>query len=220
MRSLLKKRSEKGPPASVQPRWHPNFRNPARLPDVKVVRTTFFVNFIAVAALAGTGLLFFYNEYRLYGLSASIRDWETQIAQNTAASDEAVGKFRKFLEHDARLQEVKTFLTARFQPTQLLVELARTLPDPFVLKALDLQAQAVLLRGFAAGEAEQASGLLSTYVATLRTDPWCKKHFATIETTAVNRDSSGRLNFEIALRFPAPAPAPKPSTPSSPLASK
>ena len=35
--------------SAVAPVWHPNFRNFERLPDTKVVRTTFFVNTAAQA---------------------------------------------------------------------------------------------------------------------------------------------------------------------------
>ena len=51
MRSLLKKKAEAA--ASQVPAWHPNFRNYQRLPDIKVVRTAFFINgFAALIAIA------------------------------------------------------------------------------------------------------------------------------------------------------------------------
>ena len=46
MLSLLKKKTEASP-ASLLPSWHPNFRRFEALPDIKPVRTAFFVNGIA-----------------------------------------------------------------------------------------------------------------------------------------------------------------------------
>ena len=54
MPPLLKKKSDAAA-VSLVPAWHPNFRNFEKLPDIKVVRTAFFVNgaalFLAVALL-------------------------------------------------------------------------------------------------------------------------------------------------------------------------
>ena len=47
MLSLLKKKSEAAAAPTV-PAWHPNFRNYEKLPDLKVVRTAFFVNGAAI----------------------------------------------------------------------------------------------------------------------------------------------------------------------------
>ena len=44
---LLSKKSDDQ--SEEEPLWHPNFRNYERLPDTKVVRTTFFVNTAAIA---------------------------------------------------------------------------------------------------------------------------------------------------------------------------
>ena len=50
MLSLLKKKSDAAAPAV--PAWHPNFRDYEKLPDVKVVRTAFFINAAAIVAFA------------------------------------------------------------------------------------------------------------------------------------------------------------------------
>jgi len=52
----------------ASPLWHTNFRNFERLPDTKVVRTTFFINTAAVALTLGLLLWLGYREYHLYNL--------------------------------------------------------------------------------------------------------------------------------------------------------
>ena len=45
---------------SVELPWHPNFRDLSALPDIKVVRSVFFVNFVALTAtLILTGIWLF-----------------------------------------------------------------------------------------------------------------------------------------------------------------
>ena len=56
MLSLLKKKKKPDAAASEAPQvpaWHPNFRNYQQLPDIKVVRTAFFVNGAAVFVALG-----------------------------------------------------------------------------------------------------------------------------------------------------------------------
>ena len=56
MLPFLKKKSEASAAPAV-PNWHPNFRNFEKLPDIKVVRTAFFVNGAAVSVALALGLV-------------------------------------------------------------------------------------------------------------------------------------------------------------------
>jgi len=71
MLSLLKKKPE-ATSASLIPAWHPNFRNYALLPDIKPVRTAFFVN--GISAFVAIGLLAFLGrgEYELHSVRSQI----------------------------------------------------------------------------------------------------------------------------------------------------
>ena len=204
MLSRLKKRSEKAA-APAQPRWHPNFRNFQRLPDIKVVRTTFFVNFVAIVAATASFLCFAYNEYRLHSLASSITEWEARTAASQTDSDAAVKLHRQFLEQEKRIDEIVAFQKAPFRPTELIVELGRLLPGSFYLSNLEVSAEKVVLRGTISDEADRASGLLSTFVTSLREDAWFKKQFPNISTTSVTREpNTGKLLFELALATPPP----------------
>ena len=56
MLPLLKKKSDADAAPAV-PAWHPNFRNYQKLPDIKVVRTAFFVNGIAILLVVAISFL-------------------------------------------------------------------------------------------------------------------------------------------------------------------
>ena len=51
MLPLLKKKTKAASSAPQMPAWHPSFRNYERLPDIKVVRTVFFVNAVAIGSV-------------------------------------------------------------------------------------------------------------------------------------------------------------------------
>ncbi|HUJ44290.1 MAG TPA: hypothetical protein VLW52_11850, partial [Opitutaceae bacterium] len=74
------------PQAPLVPAWHPNLRNVERLPDTKVVRTRFFVNFAAIAVGAALLLYFSYQEYRIKNLHHQVAEWQAQIDTNKKAS--------------------------------------------------------------------------------------------------------------------------------------
>lgn len=58
------------------PHWRPNFVNAAELPDIKVVRTNFIVNSIAVALALGMVFLIGKREYSARVLEAEVSNLE------------------------------------------------------------------------------------------------------------------------------------------------
>ena len=188
--------------APLVPAWHPNFRNHERLPDTKVVRTLFFVNFAAIAITASLLLYFSYQEYRIKNLSRQIAEWQTQIDTNKKASDQAQVLSRKFADEEKKIDELGKFMSQRMVLSQLLLHLGSTLPPDMALDETEIRETGVDLRGVAAGTPDEASGLTSAYVEKLKQD----KYFSGIfEDVALNRLERGpgteRLEFELFLRF-------------------
>ncbi|HUR59026.1 MAG TPA: hypothetical protein VM029_15030, partial [Opitutaceae bacterium] len=81
MLSLLKKKSEAAAAPTV-PAWHPNFRNYEKLPDIKVVRTAFFVNGAAIFLALSLVTYFGFKEWQLHVLQGQIAAADKQIAQD------------------------------------------------------------------------------------------------------------------------------------------
>jgi len=103
MLSLPKKNPDKAAAAST-PAWHPNFRNFAQLPDTKHVRTSFFVNGVAVVVAGIFLLLFVYQEYRLAESRQQLKNWEQQIERDRPNSAKAVALFKKFQDEEKKDQ--------------------------------------------------------------------------------------------------------------------
>src|SRR5438552_6654267 len=104
MLSFLKKKSDVADAAQVAP-WHPNFRNYEKLPDIKVVRTAFFVNGTAIALVVALATYFGIKEWQLHGLNTQIADWQRQIDRDKKESELAIAQFKKFQVEEARINE-------------------------------------------------------------------------------------------------------------------
>jgi hypothetical protein len=203
MLPLLKKKSE----ASAAPliaTWHPNFRNFERLPDIKVVRTAFFVNAAAITIALGLLTIFGRQEWELRSLNNQIAEWQHQIDRDKSGSDKAMALYKKFQTEEAKFQEVDTFLKSKPLPSELVLRLAQTLPANIALDNFDLRDNGLALRLTVRGAPDAATGYATAYLEQLRTD----KQFARFDQAGANgfaitnvqrNTTSGRLNVEFFL---------------------
>ncbi len=198
-----KKKSEAAT-ALLVPTWHPNFRNFEKLPDIKVVRTAFFVNGISISLALALLTYFSFQEWQLHTLQTQIADWQRQIDRDKSGSDKAVALFKKFEAQQAKFQEVETFLKSKPLVSDLLVRLGQTLPPNIALDSLDLRENGLALRLTVRGAPDAATTYANAYLEQLKAD----KQFARFDqvspdgfkNTSVTRNTStGRLNVEFFL---------------------
>jgi hypothetical protein len=189
------------------PLWHPNFRNFERLPDTKVVRTTFFVNVGAGAAALALLLWLGYGEYRLNNLGTQIKDAQAQIDANAKANAEALRLSGIFNEEDKKITDAQNFVKVPVPPSEFLLLLAQTLPKEIQIDFADLRmppdvkAQQYILRGVVAGTRDQAAGSASNYVELLKSNPRFGGVFDPITLDKLTPDgSTGFMAFEISLK--------------------
>ena len=166
---FLKKKSE-ATAVSLVPAWHPNFRNYEKLPDIKVVRTAFFVNVAAGFITLVAATLFGIQEYKLHNLNAQIDEWQSHIDRDKKKSDQAVALFKKFQAEEAKIIEVDTFVKSKPTVSELLLRLGQTLPKNIALDSFDLTETGLALRITVRGAADAATGTANVYLEQLRAD--------------------------------------------------
>jgi hypothetical protein len=196
----------------VLPQWHPNFRNYEKLPDTKVVRTTFFINVAAVTLAAALVLLTGYREMRIRDLTRQIAETQAEIDRNQKQSNEAERLSKIFADEEKKLLEVAAFTATPVSPSEMVLLLGETLPKEVQIELVDLRygeggntanAQCVL-RGVVAGTKDQASGIASSYVETLGKVPKFAEIFDSVRLNSINPDPrSNLLDFEIVMKFKA-----------------
>jgi Tfp pilus assembly protein PilN len=193
--------------ATGTPAWHPNFRNYEQLPDLKVVRTAFFINGLAVLVAVAALLYFVYQEFQITTLRAQIEDWDNQVQRDRVASGQAVAAFRKFQAAEKQVKEAADLMTKRHDLSVFLLHLGETLPDDIALVSLDRRPTRIALTATVRGAPELASGLASQYVAQLAEDAVIGSLFSSVTMSGLARDAeSGRITIEITLTY---APEPK-----------
>tara|TARA_R110002050_G_scaffold21431_4_gene59346 strand:- start:638 stop:1252 length:615 start_codon:yes stop_codon:yes gene_type:complete len=196
-----KKKRENGASASLA--WHPNFRSYEKLPDLKVVRTAFFINGAAVFVAIVMALLFAFREFEIKTLRGDIAIWDATIERDRVASGEAVAKFRKFQAAERLVKEASTLVSSQIVVSDFLLHLGAELPDNIALTEVDFRPVGVVLTGVVRGAPELASGYASQYVDQLRKDEKYGPMFADITMTGLERDpTSGRITIAIALNYP------------------
>jgi len=191
------------------PAWHPNFRNFERLPDTKAVRTSFFVNGVAVVIAVSLLLVFAYQEYALYVLDRQVAEWQTRIDRDTRGSAVAIAEYKKFQEEEKKIVEVDAFLATKIVASALFLDLGRSLPNRIALQNIIYRHDGVNLRGVVRGAGDRASGEVAAYVQKLKNEPAFGPVFESISQSTLTRESqTGRLTFEMFMKFKSAAPAP------------
>ena len=204
MLPLLKKKTEARSTASVMPPWHPNLRNASRLPDTKVVRTSFFVNGAAIFITIGILLGFAYQEYKLHNLNSQVADWQMQIDRDKKESNGFIALYKKFQEEQAKVTEVNMFLRSRPPVSELLMYIGESLPKEIALDAYEQQALGVTLRGTVRGAPDEATGYATAYLDQLRADKTIATNFGEIAFSGpgvARNPQTGRLSLQLFLKF-------------------
>ncbi len=202
MLPLLKKKSD-APAGPAVPSWHPNFRDYEKLPDVKVVRTAFFLNVAAIVVVVALGMYFGIHEWQLRALNAQIAHAQQEIDRDKRPSDQAVMLFKQFQAEAAKADEVDKFIKSRPLVSDILLHLAQSLPENIALDAFDMRGNGVSLRLTVRGTPEAAAGYSTAYLDQLRNDAELTAFDRTkFEFTNQARNSStGRLSVEFFLRL-------------------
>jgi hypothetical protein len=201
MLSLLKKKSEAAA-VPATPNWHPNFRNYEKLPDIKVVRTAFFINGAAIFAALVLGTYFGFKEWQLRVIRTQIAEEQTKIDRNKRASDQAIALYKKFQAEEARIAEIDTFVKSKLIVSNLLLHLGETLPPNIAIDNVDLRSEGLALRLSVRGEAGAASGYANSYLEQLKADK-VLSHFGdfAFTSTPARNPSTGKVAVEFFLRF-------------------
>jgi hypothetical protein len=202
MLSKLKKKSD-APTGPVVPAWHPNFRDYEKLPDVKVVRTAFFVNGAAILILVCLAIYFGINEWQLHVIKGQIAQAQLVIDHEKKSSDQDVALYKRFQAEEAKVKEVDAFVKSRPELSEIILRLGETLPENIALDALDVRPDGVTLRLTVRGSPEVAAGYATAYFEQLRSDKeltaFDPKKFEF--TNQARNPSTGRLAVEFFLRY-------------------
>ena len=203
MLSLLKKKSDAAAAPAV-PAWHPNFRNYEKLPDIKVVRTAFFINGAAISVAVALAIYLGFQEWQLRVVRTQIADVEKRIKADKPVSEQSVALFKKFQAEEAKITEVDAFIKSKPLVSELMQHLGRTMPSNVAVDAFDLRDSGLVLRLAVRGAPDVAAGYATAYLNQLKGDKVLMAQFADAAMTNLSRNmTTGRLAVEFTLPLKA-----------------
>ena len=184
-----------------QANWHPNFRIAEALPDLKVVRTHFFINAISLSLAAVAVFFLAIREYKALSLKSEIATWEEKIESSRAENLAYLKLSKEFKDEKVKFEEVRDFIVTDLPVTKFLENLGPTIPEGLDLDSMAFGGERVVIRGTILGNSETASIALSNYLDVLRENPGIGPRFSDISLTSLVRDARSEvLTFEIVMQ--------------------
>jgi len=111
------------------PNWHPNFRNTELLPDLKVIRTSFFVNLVCVTVASAAMLFTVFREYTAFNIRADISRSELRVDASKEQNAKLLAMNREFSEANRKFVDATHFVASPVVASDLLVALSKSLPS-------------------------------------------------------------------------------------------
>jgi len=138
----------------IQPYWRPDFKIQSTLPDIKIVRTDFIINAIAIALMLIAAFTLLQSEYRAYSLHRSIASMVQSIGETEANNDQSLKESERFRKSAQSVVELQDFFRAPFTAHELLAELAQLKPTGLIFSRVMLSNAIIKQKGTDQTEAQ------------------------------------------------------------------
>lgn len=200
------------PKTISQPAWRPNFRITEELPDTKVIRTDFLLNFIFVALALLAGVYLLNIQLQIWSLKSSISAYEEKIAGGDADNKKFLRQSADFEKQSKNIKEVLDFVRAQVPPTNLLESLQNARPEQLILTSVSVSPRSVMqgrnrinyyditVNGNVIGAAAEATAMVDQFKQNFSETSFIKPILTNSQLVTLTRDQ--RLGtFSVVLKF-------------------
>jgi len=147
--------------------WCPDFRDASSLPDVKTVRTSFFVSALALSLAVMSVMRLGFHEYSIISAQEKIEAVNTEIAARQGVHAKAIGMNNNFIEKVRRIDEVNEFESDQMVASDMLVYVGKSLMPDMSLSSVEFGESKTVLHGFVVAN-EETDSLLKQYMERLK----------------------------------------------------
>ncbi len=211
---MLKRKTK----SQAQPNWRPDFRIVATLPDTKIIRTDFILNFVSITvALLVTGFALF-QQIDISTTNASIRNYESKIAELEPSNNKALRESDLFQKDMKKIEELILFMDVPLDPIDLIQTVSANTPRDFIVNSLSYAPQTTTTGGgrsskreliykleisvTASGQSAEVTRMIDDYRNTLATTTLLKPLLIRSDVSNPTRDDklgtiTQRLSFEL-----------------------
>jgi len=198
----------------VQTNWHPDFRNIDALPDIKVVRTDFFVNILTVTIASVLIFYFGYYEYNGIALGSQISELNTKITSKNTGNNKNLSFSSKFDNLSKQIVELEEFVDSPINITEFLTFLGEALPHEMLLTSISYYDREftegkktfvlfiINIRGAAHGSAKTATQTVYDFINKLENLEMFEDILYNTELDSMVRDDAlGLFNFSTVIQL-------------------
>ena len=119
---MKKKKAEKKIEEVKELNWRPDFRDRDSLPDIKTVRTSFFLSALALTLAIMSLMHVGFYEFTIYSASKKIEKGKAEVSAQQGLHAKAIGMNNRFVESERRIDEVNTFVEGQMIGSDLILE--------------------------------------------------------------------------------------------------
>jgi hypothetical protein len=119
--------------------WRQDFRNSESLPDIKVIRTQFLINFVAVVVPLFVAILWIQQELALGSLRQDLGKLEEKKVAMQSANSELVALSRDFMKESAKIDSLDQYYYNLFSISDYLVTLSKNVSENMVLSSMEIK---------------------------------------------------------------------------------
>lgn len=188
----MSKKWDKKVEAEAELNWRPDFRDRQSLPDIKTVRTTFFISAIAVTIAVMSVMHVGFQEYNIYSLGKKIEEGEAEISSRQDLHVKVIAMKNLFLAQEKRIDEINTFEERQLAASDLILDSGKSLSPGMSLLSIEYIDEKAVFQGFVLAS-EEADSLLKDYIEKLRNVDSLKDRYADINQVLVERESGTDL---------------------------
>jgi hypothetical protein len=161
----VKKRGKKTEIGSLN--WRPDFRDADALPDVKTVRTSFFVSALALSLAMMSLMHVGFHEYSIISAQAKVEAVNAEIAARQGVHAKAIGTNNQFIETTKRIDEIDTFGRDQMIASDMLLDIGNSVMPGMSLLSVEYSNAKTVLHGTVEAS-EKTDSLLKQYMEELK----------------------------------------------------
>jgi len=201
----MKKKADKKVEEVKELNWRPDFRDRDSLPDIKTVRTSFFLSALALTLAAMSVMHVGFHEYTIYSASKKIEKGKTEVSVQQGLHAKAIGMNNRFIESDQRIEEIKAFVEGQMIGSDLILDLGGNLLPGMSLSSVEFKEDRTVLHGYVEAS-EKTDSMLRDYMNSIRELDTIKGRYAEINQVSVERqEGTDQMKFHLEATNPEEA---------------
>ncbi|MDA9589163.1 hypothetical protein N9V19_00220 [Opitutales bacterium] len=127
----------------IQPYWRPNFKIKSSLPDIKVVRTGFIVNFVIITFVLIAIFSLLHRQYYANSLRTTIDLTEARVRQAEPEDRLRLENSERFRKAAQSIEELERFYRAPYFADEFLINISQLKPEGLIFSRLSFSERVI-----------------------------------------------------------------------------